>query len=192
MSSPSTPPSPRTCGRRRRGSITTCSNRKSANQPTEFLDYITDPARRQTLTLTYYTKGQNYSYINDIAFPPTVATGTNLTNPDIVGQVASITDVSGRKISFLYDDQGLMSQMTDGPNTVAADGPVWTGPASTAKTFWFGYDPTQGNKNVKLVSVTDPRSNTACLYYYPPSASFKWSLQAVTSRRADPASSTGA
>src|SRR5216683_2451639 len=165
----------------------TYSHRKSANQPTEFLDYITDPARRQTLTLTYYTKGQNYSFINDTAFPPAVATGTNLTNPDIVDQVASITDVSGRKISFLYDDQGLMSQMTDGPNTVAADGPVWSGPASTAEVFWFGYDPTQGNKNVKLVSVTDPRNDTACLFYYPPSAAFKWSLQAVTSRRADPA-----
>jgi len=170
----------------------TYSQRKSANQPTEFLDYITDPAHRQTLTLTYYTKGQNYSFINDSTFPPTVTSGTNLTNPDIIDQVASITDISGRKISFLYDDQGLMSQMTDGPNTVAADGPVWSGPASTAKTFWFGYDPTQGNKNVKLVSVTDPRNNTTCLYYYPPSASFKWSLQAVTSRRADPASSTGA
>ena len=169
----------------------TYSQRKSANQPTEFLDYITDPAHRQTLTLTYYTKGQNYSFIDDSTSPPTVATGTNLTNPDIVDQVASITDVSGRKISFLYDKQGLMSQMTDGPNTDASAGPVWSGPASTAKTFLFGYDPTQGNKNVKLVSVTDPRNNTTCLYYYPPSASFKWSLQAITSRRADPASSTG-
>jgi YD repeat-containing protein len=168
------------------------SQRKSANQPTEFLDYITDPAHRQTLTLTYYTKGQNYSYINDSAFPPTVASGTNLTNPDIIDQVASITDISGRKISFLYDDKGLMSQMTDGPNTDPSAGPVWTGPATTAKTFRFGFDPTQGNKNVKLVSVTDPRNNTTCLYYYPPSAAFKWSLQAVTSRRADPATSTGA
>jgi RHS repeat-associated protein len=167
------------------------SQRKSANQPTEFLDYITDPAHRQTLTLTYYAKGQNYSYINDSTFPPTVATGTNLTNPDIIDQVASITDVSGRKISFLYDVKGLMSQMTDGPNTDPSAGPVWTGPASTAKTFRFGYDPTQGNKNVKLVSVTDPRNNTSCLYYYPPSAAFKWSLQAITSRRADPATSTG-
>ncbi|HEX9030339.1 MAG TPA: DNRLRE domain-containing protein, partial [Streptosporangiaceae bacterium] len=165
------------------------SQRKSANQPTEFLDYITDPAHRQTLTINYYTKGQNYSYIDDSAFPPTVATGTNLTNPDIVDQIASITDISGRKISFLYDTKGLMSQMTDGPNTVAADGPVWSGPASTAKVFSFGYDPTQGNKNVKMVSVTDPRNDTTCLYYYPPSASFKWSLQAMTSRRADPASS---
>src|SRR5215472_9440074 len=82
--------------------------------------------------------------------------------------------------------------MTAGPNTDPSAGPVWTGPASTAKTFLLGYDPTQGNKNVKLVSVTDPRNNTTCLYYYPPSAAFKWSLQAITSRRGDPASSTGA
>jgi hypothetical protein len=79
--------------------------------------------RRALLTLTYYTKGQNYSYINDTTFPPALASGTNLTNPDIVDQFASVTDVSGRKVSFLYDVQGLMSQMTDGPNTDASAGP---------------------------------------------------------------------
>src|SRR5260370_5379625 len=47
----------------------TYSQRTSANQPTDFLDYITDPARRQTLTLTYYTKSQSYSYINAASMP---------------------------------------------------------------------------------------------------------------------------
>jgi YD repeat-containing protein len=83
-----------------------------------------------------------------------VASGTNLTNPDIIGQVKSITDISGRTITFLYDTQGLMAQMTDGDGT------------SVAKVFKFGYDMTQGNKNVKLVSVTDPRGNTTTLSYY--------------------------
>src|SRR5260221_9044428 len=137
--------------------------RKSENKPEEFLDYITDPAGRQTLTISYYAKGQNYSYIDSTG---NVASGTSLTNPDIIDQIQSITDINGRTIEFLYDTQGEMSQMTDGNGT------------TVAKTFKFGYDMTQGNKNVKLVSVTDPRGNTTQLAYYtaPQDPNFKWSL----------------
>src|SRR5205823_2351290 len=81
---------------------------------------------------------------------------------------------SGRTITFLYTVQGLMAQMTDGSGS------------SLAKTFTFGYDMTQGNKNVKLVSVTDPRGHTTSLAYYtaPVDPKFKWSLHTVTDRRA--------
>jgi RHS repeat-associated protein len=43
---------------------------------------------------------------------------------------------------------------------------------------------TQGNKNVKLVKVTDPRGNATGLAYYtaPQDPTFKWSLETVTDR----------
>lgn len=147
----------------------TYSQRNSNNQPVKFLDYITDPSGRQTLTLSYYAKGDAYSYIDSSG---NVASGTNLTNPKIIDEVKSVTDVSGRTITFLYTTQGLMAQMTDGSGSPAA------------KTFKFGYDMTQGNKNVKLVSVTDPRGNATSLSYYtaPQDPKFKWSLNTVTDR----------
>jgi len=147
----------------------TYSQRNSNNQPVKFLDYITDPAGRQTLTLTYYAKGDTYSYIDANG---NVASGTNLTNPQVIDQVKAVTDISGRAITFLYTTQGLMAQLSDGSG-------------STVKTFKFGYDMTQGNKNVKLVSVTDPRGNATQLAYYtaPVDPKFKWSLQTITDRR---------
>src|SRR5262249_5500339 len=55
---------------------------------------------------------------------------------------------------------------------------------SLAKVFKFGYDMTQGNKNVKLVSVTDPRQHTTNLLYYtaPQDPKFKWSTETITDR----------
>jgi RHS repeat-associated protein len=152
----------------------TYTQSNSNNSPTEFLDYITDSEGRQTLTISYYQKGQDYSYIDDSTGD--VESGTGLTDPDIIGQVASITDISGREITFLYDTKGLMEQMTDGAGT------------SVAKTFKFAYDMTQGNKNVKLVSVTNPDGNTTNLAYYtaPEDPTFKWSLNTIT----DPMSRT--
>ncbi|MBO0807216.1 MAG: DNRLRE domain-containing protein, partial [Actinobacteria bacterium] len=77
----------------------TYSQRNSNNKPIKFLDYITDPSGRQTLTLSYYQKGDDYQYIDDNG---NVASGTNLTDPQIIDQVKSITDISGRTITFLY------------------------------------------------------------------------------------------
>jgi RHS repeat-associated protein len=147
----------------------TYSQRNSSNQPVKFLAYITDPTGRQTLTFSYYNKGDNYNYIDSNG---NVASGTNLTNPKIIDEVKSITDVSGRTMTFLYTIQGLMAQMTDGDGT------------SVAKTFKFGYDMTQGNKNVKLVSVTDPRGHATGLAYYtaPQDPKFKWSTETITDR----------
>jgi RHS repeat-associated protein len=150
----------------------TYAQRKSNNKPVKFLQSITDPAGRQTLTISYYAKGDSYSFIDANG---NVASATGLTNPFIIDQVKSITDISGRTITFLYDTKGLMSQMTDGDGT------------SVAKVFKFGYDPTQGNKNVKLVSVTDPRGNTTGLAYNLPKTgdnpAFHWLLKSVTDRR---------
>jgi RHS repeat-associated protein len=148
----------------------TYSQRNSNNKPVKFLDYITDPSGRQTLTLSYYAKGDDYSYIDANG---NVASGTNLTDPNIIDHVKSVTDISGRTITFLYTTEGLLGQFTDGDGT------------PDAKTFTFGYDMTQGNKNVKLVSVTDPRGHATNLAYYtaPQDPRFKWSTETITDRR---------
>ncbi|WP_327584612.1 DNRLRE domain-containing protein [Nonomuraea sp. NBC_00507] len=124
----------------------TYERRRSNNKPTKFLQYITDAAGRKTLTFDYYAKGQDYTYIEDVNWQPVEA--TKLTNPHIIDNVESITDIAGRKVTFAYTDKGLLARMIDG----AGD--------EQAKTFAFHYDATQGNKNVKLVKVIDPRSHT--------------------------------
>ncbi|HEY2671359.1 MAG TPA: DNRLRE domain-containing protein, partial [Rugosimonospora sp.] len=154
----------------------TYTQKNSNNSPVEHLDYITDPTGRQTLTIGYYAKGDSYQFVDDTT--GALTSGTNLTNPDIIDQVKSITAIpqsataSPRTISFFYDTGGLMSQMTDGDGSPAT------------KTFKFAYDMTQGNKNVKLVKVTDPRGNATGLAYYtaPQDPTFKWSLETVTDR----------
>ncbi|MET7334213.1 DNRLRE domain-containing protein [Nonomuraea sp. NPDC005650] len=124
----------------------TYERRRSNNKPTKFLQYVTDAAGRRTLTFDYYAKGQDYTYIDDETWQP--VDDTKLTNPHIIDNVESITDIAGRKVSFAYTDKGLMARMIDG----AGD--------EQAKTFAFQYDATQGNKNVKLVKVIDPRAHT--------------------------------
>ncbi|GGO71486.1 DNRLRE domain-containing protein [Nonomuraea cavernae] len=143
--------------------------RKSANKPTKFLQFITDAAGRRTLSLTYFEKGQDYTYIDDDG---SEASGNKLTNPHIIDNVESITDIAGRKVTFAYTDKGLMAKMVDG----AGD--------DDAKTFRFTYDATQGNKNVKLVAVTDPRGNTTDLAYYeaPVDPKDKWKVETLTDR----------
>ncbi|MFE7712023.1 DNRLRE domain-containing protein [Streptomyces sp. NPDC057486] len=153
----------------------TYEERKSNNKPTKFLKYITDPAGRQTLTVDYFKKGDaTYAYINDSGAK---VTGTSLNNSKIYDHVKSMTDISGRKISFYYTDKGLLGQFTDG------DGSTNGAP----KDFTFTYDATQGNKNVKLVKATDPRGNATDLaYYYPKEGDdpkYHWWTQTITDRK---------
>ncbi|MEU4408617.1 DNRLRE domain-containing protein [Streptosporangium sp. NPDC023963] len=147
----------------------TYERRKSNNKPTKFLQHITDAAGRRTLSLTYYAKGQDYTYINDAGAE---VEATKLTNPHIIDTVESMTDIAGRKVAFTYSDKGLMAKMVDG----AGD--------PEAKTFRFTYDATQGNKNVKLVKVEDPRGNTTALKYYeaPVDPKDKWKVETLTDR----------
>ncbi|MEU0003054.1 DNRLRE domain-containing protein [Streptomyces sp. NPDC006314] len=150
----------------------TYEERKSHNKPTKFLVYITDPASRQSLAVDYYKKGDaSYSYIDGTGAK---VSGTSLTDPDIYDHVKSISDVSGRKISFYYTVEGLLGQFTDG------DG------SSQPKVFRFTYDATQGNKNVKLVKVTDPRGHGTQLAYYQPQAGddpkYHWWTKTITDR----------
>ncbi|MER7501442.1 DNRLRE domain-containing protein [Nonomuraea pusilla] len=148
----------------------TYERRRSNNKPTKFLQYITDAAGRRTLNLSYYKKGQDYSYVNDAGQD---VNDTKLTNPHIIDNVESIVDIAGRKLTFAYTDKGLLAKMVDG----AGD--------EQAKTFRFTYDATQGTRNVKLVSVKDPRGNDTKLAYYeaPVDPQDKWKLETITSRR---------
>ncbi|MET9163306.1 DNRLRE domain-containing protein [Streptomyces cellulosae] len=150
----------------------TYEERKSNNKPTKFLKYITDPAGRKSLRVGYYLKGDaTYSYVDDSG---ALVSGTNLTNSKIYDHVASMTDISGRKISFYYTEKGLLGRMVDGNGS---DQP---------KTFTFTYDAIQGNKNVKLVTVTDPRGNGTDLAYYAPQngddPKYHWWTKAITDR----------
>jgi RHS repeat-associated protein len=150
----------------------TYEHRKSNNKPIKFLKYLTDAAARQTLTLTNYAKGQSYSYYDSSTGQK--VSGTNLTNPQIIDQIQTITDISNRKISLVYSDKGLLKELVDGSGT------------SLAKTFLFDYDMTQGNKNVKLVKVTDPRGKATNLAYYSPpndDPKFHWWAKTITDRR---------
>jgi RHS repeat-associated protein len=103
------------------------------------------------------------------------------TSPKITDHVKSITDISGsvsglpvRKLTFEYSDQGLLTKLTDGAGS------------SQPKVFAFTYDATQGNKNVKLVKVTDPRGNGTQLAYYAPQAGdnpkYHWWIKTITDR----------
>ncbi|WP_328472180.1 DNRLRE domain-containing protein [Actinoplanes sp. NBC_00393] len=152
----------------------TYEERKSNNAPTKFLRYVTDPESRQTITIDYWAKGENFEYIDDTTW--TRASGTGLTNPKIIDHVKTIKDVSGRTLYFTYTDKGLLGELIDGYGST--DG--------TPKTFKFAYDMTQGNKNVKLVKVTDPRGNSTGLVYHYPSTGddpqWHWRTKSYTDR----------
>ncbi|MFE4990140.1 DNRLRE domain-containing protein [Streptomyces mirabilis] len=157
----------------------TYEQHKTQGKAAKFLAYVTDPAGRQSLTLDYYKKGDaSYSYIDGTGAK---VTGTSLTDPDIYDHVKSITDISGsvsglptRKISFYYTVQGLLGQFTDG------DG------STQPKNFKFTYDATQGNKNVKMVTATDPRGHDTKLAYYAPQTGddpkYHWWTKTITDR----------
>ncbi|MBE1605586.1 DNRLRE domain-containing protein [Actinopolymorpha pittospori] len=149
----------------------TYEQRQSNNQPTKFLKRLTDAEGRDTLTLDYYAKGDGYKWIDDAGVEQS---GSSLTNPHIIDHLRQLTDISGRTITFTYTDKGLMAKMVDG-----AGDPL-------AKTFKFAYDAAQGNKNVKLVKVTDPRVHDTKLDYYTPvvgdDPKFHWFAKTITDR----------
>ncbi|BCL12656.1 hypothetical protein GCM10017556_03950 [Micromonospora sagamiensis] len=157
----------------------TYEERKSNNKPTKFLRYLTDPAGRRTLTIDYYAKGQAFDYIDDTDW--TRQSATNLTNPHIIDHVSQVTDISGRKLTFTYTNKGLLAELVDGAGS--------SGTMGAPKVFRFAYDMTQGNKNVKLVKVTDPRGHATELAYYSPpqdDPKFHWATKTYTDRLGHP------
>ncbi|MEJ3749690.1 DNRLRE domain-containing protein [Actinomycetes bacterium KLBMP 9797] len=155
------------------------------NRNTGVLKYLTDATGRRTLTFEYFNTGDNYEYfVGNVK-----RSGTNLTNAQIVHQLRSIVDVTGRRITFTYSDKGLLQQVIDGQGT------------PDEKPFGFYYDDAAGMTNPKLVRVDDPRGHGTKLGYFPASAGtlLRWRAQQVTDRvdkateftYADPDGSTG-
>ncbi|MFV5997498.1 DNRLRE domain-containing protein [Streptomyces sp. NPDC056231] len=95
-------------------------------------------------------------------------------NPKIIDHIKSMTEISGRTFTFEYSDKGLLTKITDGAGS------------SQPKVFGFEYDAIQGNKNVKLVKVTDPRGNATSMTYFAPKAGddpkYHWWTKTITER----------
>ncbi|MFI2347971.1 DNRLRE domain-containing protein [Streptomyces sp. NPDC019443] len=137
-----------------------------------------------TQTFTYEERKSNnkptkfLKYITDPAGRQTLTaayyTKSDTSSPKIIDHLKSMTDVSGRKLAFEYSDKGLLTKLTDGAGS------------SQPKVFGFTYDATQGNKNVKLVQISDPRGNATGLDYYYPSEGddpkYHWWTQTITDR----------
>jgi RHS repeat-associated protein len=127
---------------------------------------IADATGRRTLTLNYAQPGDRVTVFSG----KTKKTVNDLADADVVGQLLSITDISGRKITFTYGDDGLLRQLTDG-----AGGPQ-------PKNFTFGYsDP--GGGGTKLTRVTDPVGNASTLTYDTSQAGQAARLRQLTDRR---------
>ncbi|MEU9879143.1 DNRLRE domain-containing protein [Streptomyces phaeochromogenes] len=117
----------------------TYEERKHLLKPVKYLSYITDPAGRRSLSLDYYDKHDADS-------------------PLIVDHVKSMTDISGRKVTFEYSKHAQLTRITDGAGS------------AQPKVFRFEYDDEHlfGIHGVKLVKVTDPRGHHTRLAYYHP------------------------
>src|SRR4051794_2014832 len=143
----------------------TYADRAANNDPTRYLQSVTDPAGRRTLALTYYAKGDAYQFVNDAGDR---VHATNLDNSKIIGLVRSVTDVSGRRTDFAYTQKGRLGQLVDGAGT------------SVAKTYRFQYD-----KDDKLTRVADPRGGGTRLSYadsFRSNSGPKGRVQSMTSR----------
>lgn len=137
-----------------------------------------------TQTYTYEERKSNNKptkflrYITDPAGRQSLTveyyTKADTSNPKIIDHIKSMTEISGRTFTFEYSDKGLLTKITDGAGS------------SQPKVFGFEYDATQGNKNVKLVKVTDPRGNATAMAYYAPSAGddpkYHWWTKTITER----------
>ncbi len=150
----------------------TYEERVSHNRTVKFLTYVTDPANRQSLTIDYWQKGDaTYEYIDGTGAK---VTGTALNNPRIHDHVKSVTDVSGRTISFHYTLKGLLGRITDGDGT------------TQPKVFAFDYDPAQAERNAKLVRITDPRGKHTAVAHHVPGGTTavkdNWRVRTITDR----------
>ncbi|MFE6919010.1 RHS repeat-associated core domain-containing protein, partial [Streptomyces rubiginosohelvolus] len=143
--------------------------RDSGNRWVKFLTQIKDPSGRVSMKLEYFRPGDaTYEYLNDKGEK---ASGTDLWKPGIYDHLKSVTDISGRKVSFLYTEKGHLGRITDG------DG------SSQPKVFSLSYDTEQGSKNTKLVKVTDPRGNSTSLgYEVAGETDYRWSTKDITDR----------
>ncbi|WP_211770932.1 golvesin C-terminal-like domain-containing protein [Kutzneria sp. CA-103260] len=138
------------------------------NRNTGVLTSITDPAGRQSLTFDYYKAGEAANYFSGDVKKSTAALPNNL----IVNQLKSITDLSGRTITFTYSDTGLLQELADGAGT------------PQEKDFDFFYDNGALLTNPKLIRVNDPLGHgTQIKYFTDPSDQLRYGrVQTLTDR----------
>lgn len=137
-----------------------------------------------TQTYTYEERKSNNKptkflrYITDPAGRQSLTvdyyTKADSSSPKVVDHIRSMTEISGRTFTFEYSDKGLLTKLTDGAGS------------TQPKVFGFTYDATQGNKNVKLVEVTDPRGSSTRMAYHAPNAGddpkYHWWTKTITER----------
>ena len=119
------------------------------NRNTGALTEVTDATGRRVLTLDYYQRGDDFlSFVDNVR-----VFGRDLTNTSIIDQVKSVTDVSGRRITFAYSDRGHLQEVVDGAGT------------SGQKVFGFFYaDP--GHADSKLVRINDGLGHGTQVRYF--------------------------
>lgn len=118
------------------------------NRSVKLLTHLTDSTGRRTLSLDYYQQGDDHFLFRD---NKKVAGGA-LANSAILNQLRSITDISGRKITFTYAEDGLLQEIVDGAGT------------PDEKPFTFFYE--DGHRgNPKLVRVNDPNGGATRVRY---------------------------
>lgn len=127
--------------------LTFTYHRDAHGRNTGLLKELTDASGRRTLTFDYYQRGDAFDHFaGDRRLH-----GTGLSLGSITGKIRSVTDVAGRRIEFVYDDHGLLREVTDGAGT------------NVARTFGFAYEGPSANP--KLIRVDDPLGNSTRLRY---------------------------
>jgi RHS repeat-associated protein len=138
------------------------------NRDVRLLTHIVDPTGRRTLTLDYYRRGDDFVYFRDNVR----LAGTALDDGDIVNQLRSITDISGRTITFAYGEDGLLQELVDAEGT------------AEAKTFTFFYEDSQRANNPKLTRVVDPNGSSSVVRYFtdPDDRLRRWHVATLVDR----------
>ena len=138
------------------------------NRNTGVLTEITDATGRRVLTLDYYQPGDDFfSFVKNVK-----VLGHDLRNTSIAGQLRSITDVSGRRFTFVYSDNGQLQEVVDGADTPGQ------------KVFGFFYaDPDDADS--KLVRVNDALGHGTQIKYFadPSDRSRNYRVQTLVDRR---------
>lgn len=131
------------------------------NRSVKLLTHLTDATGRRTLSLDYYQRGDDHFLFR----ANKKVAGGALANTAIVNQLRSITDISGRKITFTYAEDGLLQEIVDGAGT------------PDEKPFTFFYEDAH-RANPKLVRVNDPNGGATKVRYQQE----KWRAETLLDR----------
>ncbi|MBD1373867.1 DNRLRE domain-containing protein, partial [Hazenella sp. IB182357] len=102
--------------------------RSVGNLKVKFLKYLKDHHGRRTIAMEYYGS-------------------KDTSDPDVLNQVKSMTDISGLKFSFTYNHEGYLTKITEGDGKTGA------------KVYQFSYEQN------RMRTITDPRGNISQVYY---------------------------